>query len=144
MAEETFDPQDPNWESRVRAAFAEQGMMRTLGVDIVELAPGRVEFSVPYDDRFDQQDGYLHAGVAYATMDTACGFASFSLMPPHGRVLTVESKVNLLSPATGDMRVTGRVLRAGRTLTVCQGDAYLIDSGKHVATLLTTMIQAPQ
>jgi uncharacterized protein (TIGR00369 family) len=138
-----FEPRDPDWETRVRTAYDAQGLMRTFGATITALAPGRVELRVPFDARLDQQDGFLHAGVALATMDTACGFAAHSLMPAGARVLTVELKTNLLAPATGTLRVVGQVTRSGRTLSVCTGDAYLEDDGRHVATSLTTMIQAP-
>jgi uncharacterized protein (TIGR00369 family) len=118
-------------------------MMETLGVSLVALEPGRVELAVPFDERLRQQDGFLHAGVALAVMDTACGFAAHSLMPAGARVLTVEVKANLLAPATGALRVVGEVIRSGRTLSVCTGDAYVADGDRHVATSLTTMIQAP-
>jgi uncharacterized protein (TIGR00369 family) len=138
-----FEPRDPGWEARVRATFDAQGLMHTIGATITSLAPGRVVLRVPFDERLDQQDGFLHAGVALATMDTACGFAAFSLMPAGARVLTVELKTNLLAPATGTLRVVGHVTRSGRTLSVCAGDAYLEEGDRHVATSLTTMIQVP-
>jgi uncharacterized protein (TIGR00369 family) len=138
-----FEPQDPDWESRVRTTFAAQTMMETLGATIAVLEPGRVELRVPFHERLLQQDGFLHAGVALATMDTACGFAAHSLMPAGARVLTVELKTNLLAPATGTLRAIGTVTRAGRTLSVCAGDVYLEADGRHVATSLTTMIRAP-
>jgi uncharacterized protein (TIGR00369 family) len=137
----TFEASDPEWEARVREAFAAQTMMRTLGVSVASLAPGRVELSVPFGEHVRQQDGFLHAGVALATIDTACGFAAHTLMPSGARVLTVELKTNLLAPATGALRVVGEVVRAGRTLFVCAGDAFLVDGERHVATSLTTMIQ---
>ncbi len=138
----TIEPQDPDWESRVREAFEAQAMMRTLGMTIASLEPGRVELRVPFDERLCQQDGFLHAGAALTAMDTACGFAAHSLMPVGARVLTVEMKANLLAPATGTLRVVGTVTRSGRTLSVCAGDAYLEDDDRHVATSLATMIRA--
>jgi uncharacterized protein (TIGR00369 family) len=136
------EPRDPEWEARVRGAFAAQSMMRTFGVVITSLSPGRMELAVPFDERLLQQDGFLHAGVALTAMDSACGFAAHSLMPAGARVLTVELKANLLAPATGALRVVGAVTRSGGTLTVCAGDAYLADGERHVATSLTTMIRA--
>ena len=138
-----FEPLAPDWEARVRETFDAQGLMRTLGATITSLEPGRVVLRVPFDERLDQQDGFLHAGVALAALDTACGFAAYSLMPSGARVLTVELKTNLLAPATGTLRAIGRVTRAGRTLSVCTGDVYLEADQRHVATSLTTMIQAP-
>lgn len=139
-----IEPRDPEWEQRVRAGFAAQSFMRTIGASIASLAPGRVELVIPFDEALVQQDGFLHAGVALSAMDTACGFAAHSLMSPGARVLTVELKANLLAPATGALRVVGSVTRSGRTLSVCSGDAYLVDGGRHVATSLTTMIQAAE
>ena len=82
-----------------------------------------------------------------ALIDTACGYAALSMADADREVLTVELKVNLLAPAIGDkLRAVGRVLRFGRTLTVCQGDAFAVHAGgeKHITTVLATMMtQAP-
>jgi uncharacterized protein (TIGR00369 family) len=90
-----------------------------------------------------QQNGFLHAGALLATLDSACGYAALTLMPARAEVLTVELKANLLAPArSGTVKARGEVLRAGRTLTVCHGDAFEIvgDEAIHVATMLATMI----
>lgn len=76
-------------------------------------------------------------------VDNACGYAALSLMSPTAAVLTVEYKVNFLSPAVGDKLVaTGRVLKPGRTLMVCLGEVVAITEGreKPIATMLATMI----
>jgi acyl-coenzyme A thioesterase PaaI-like protein len=87
-----FPPKDPNFDARVRASFAQQNAMRTLGVEIVKLEPGEVEFSMPYSANFTQQNGYIHAGIITTALDSACGYAAFSLMPANAAVLTVEFK----------------------------------------------------
>jgi len=75
-----------------------------------------------YREDLTQQDGFLHAGIITSIIDTACGYAASTLMSSSSGVLSVEFKVNLLSPAVGErFAARGRVLRAGRTLTVCQG-----------------------
>ena len=57
-------------------------------------------------------------------LDSACGYAALTLMPPATGVLTVELKANLLAPArSGIVKARGEVLKAGRKLTVCHGDA---------------------
>lgn len=97
---------------------------------------------MPFAPGLTQQDGFFHAGVVIAAVDSACGYAALTLMAPDTRVLTVELKVNLLAPAAGShLTARGEVLRPGRTLTVCRGDAYVVSNGspKHVATVLTTM-----
>ena len=119
--------------------------MDTFAAELATVEPGVIEIAVPFAPGLSQQDGFLHAGVVIAAMDSACGYAALTLMAPGRRVLTVELKVNLLAPAGGERLVTrGEVIRPGRTLTVCRGDAYARsgEESKHVATVLTTMIGA--
>jgi uncharacterized protein (TIGR00369 family) len=125
MTDFTFS--DPDFESRVRANFTRQGMLTTLGGEMGLVRPGEVHLHMPFDARFAQQDGFLHAGTVATLMDSACGYAAFSLMPAQARVLSVEFKVNLLSPARGPrFRAEGRVVKAGRTITVCEGKLFSI------------------
>jgi uncharacterized protein (TIGR00369 family) len=134
---------DPQFEERVRANFAQQGLMSTFAAELNRVEPGLVEIVVPFAAGLTQQDGFFHAGVVIAAMDSACGYAAFTLMEPDVRVLTVELKVNLLSVARGErLLARGQVIRPGRTLTVCRGDAYAGtgEEERHVATILTTMI----
>lgn len=136
-------PSDPDFESRVRASFSQQGMLTGLGAQIGLLRAGEVHLTAPYDARFTQQDGFLHAGVVATLMDSACGYAAYSLMPTASRVLSVEFKVNLLSPARGDrFRAEGRVIKAGRTLTVCEGKLFSIEKQEEslCAIMQATMI----
>lgn len=136
-------PPDPNFESRVRASFSQQGMLTTLGAQIGLLRAGEIHLTAPYDARFTQQDGFLHAGVVTTLMDSACGYAAYSLMPAASRVLSVEFKVNLLSPARGDrFRAEGRVIKSGRTLTVCEGKLFSIEKEEEslCAIMQATMI----
>ena len=127
----------------MRASFARQSLMATLGARLAHVAPGEVDVELAFDDRLTQQHGYLHAGALTAALDSACGYAALTLMPEEAAVLTVEFKVNLLAPAAGERFVArGRVVRAGRTLTVCRGDAgaFAGDEERHVATMTATMM----
>jgi uncharacterized protein (TIGR00369 family) len=136
-------PLDDAIVERVRTSFARQGAMATLGAELADVAAGRVAIALPIEPRLSQQDGFLHAGVVVAALDSACGYAALTLMPDDAEVLTVELKVNLLAPASGDSLVAkGEVVRAGRTLTVCRGDAYADQEAEraHVATMLATMV----
>ena len=136
-------PLDPNFESRVRASFSQQGMLAALGAQIGLLRAGEVHLDAPYDARFTQQDGFLHAGIVTTLMDSACGYAAFTLMPAASRVLSVEFKVNLLSPARGErFRAEGRVIKAGRTITVCEGKLFSIEKEEETlcAIMQATMI----
>jgi uncharacterized protein (TIGR00369 family) len=130
-------------EERVRESFARQGYMAAIGAELVHVAAGEVDIELPFSDRLTQQDGYLHAGVVAGATDSACGYAALTTMDAGSEVLTVEFKINLLAPAAGERLVArGRVLRTGRTLTVCRGDAVTISEGReqHVATLTATLI----
>ena len=141
MTDFTFS--DPNFEARVRANFVKQGMLSTLGGSIGLICPGEVHLLAPFDSRFTQQDGFLHAGIVTTLMDSACGYAAFSLMPADSRVLSVEFKVNLLSPARGNrFRAQGQVIKHGRTLTVCEGKLFAISGNEETlcAIMQATMI----
>jgi uncharacterized protein (TIGR00369 family) len=140
----TRAPLDSAVVARIRASFDRQGVMATLGAELAEVAGGRVAIALPIEPRLSQQDGFLHAGVVTAALDSACGYAALTLMPDDSEVLTVELKINLLAPASGERLVAvGEVLRAGRTLSVCRGEAYAEQSSErvHVATMLATMVR---
>jgi len=139
----TFAPADPGYAARVRTSFDRQQVMRTIGASLVSVAPGEVTIELPFRADLTQQHGFLHAGVVTTIADSACGYAALSLMVPAAAVLTVEYKVNLLAPARGDRVIArGRVLRPGRTITVCEADVVAVHAGgeQPVATMLATMI----
>jgi uncharacterized protein (TIGR00369 family) len=142
-----FQPQDPDFEARVRATFARQLYMTTIGAELLRVAPGEVDIGLPFRADLTQQHGYLHAGVVTAIVDTACGCAAYTLMPAGSGVLSVEYKVNLLAPSVGErMLARGRVLRPGRTLTVCSGEVVALtgENGgeeKTVVAMLATMMR---
>ena len=136
-------PPDPAFESRVRESFGRQRFMATLGATLERVGPGEVHVRLPFREDLTQQHGFLHAGVLTSIVDSACGYAALTLMPAAAAVLTVEFKVNLLAPGEGDeMLARARVLRAGRTLTVCSGDVFALRGGeeKRVLTMLATVM----
>jgi uncharacterized protein (TIGR00369 family) len=144
-----FHPQDPDYDARVRGSFARQAFMTTLGAHLVAIEPGHVIIELPFRADLAQQHGFLHAGAVTAVVDSACGYAALTLMPPTAAVLSVEFKVNLLAPGAGTrFRAVGRVIRAGRTLTVCSGELIAVpegpdakvDSGEVVALMQATMM----
>jgi uncharacterized protein (TIGR00369 family) len=125
---------------RVRASFQRQAMMTTLGVELASVEPGRVELLVGHDDRFTQQHGFMHAGAVATVLDTACGYAAFSVMPPDAAVLTATYTINLLAPAAGQrFAMTGQVVRAGRTLVVCRGEAFCDGAAVPFAVMQATL-----
>ena len=133
-------------DERVRQSFAKQGFMSTLGAELKAVGEGTVEIWLPFSPSLTQQDGYLHAGAVAAVLDSACGYAAMSVAPAGHNVLSVEFKINLLSPAAGKVFIAkAQVKRAGRKLTVCTADAIAISGEKQklVATMLATMIVMP-
>ncbi|TKT73142.1 PaaI family thioesterase [Afipia massiliensis] len=138
-----FQIQDPDYEARVRKTFAGQMALATLGVTLTRIEPGTLELQMPYDVRFSQQNGFLHGGIVSAGLDTACGLASYTLMPAQADILTVEFKINLLAPAKGQtFRFVGNVVKPGRTLVIAEGRAFASDDGREklVATMSATMM----
>ncbi len=126
--------------ARVRGSFDRQGMMATLGVEVITVEPGRVQLALRHDDRFTQHHGFLHAGAVASVLDTACGYAAYTVMPPQATVLTATYTINLLAPAAGRRFVlTGEVVRAGRTLVVCHGEAFGDGSQRPFAVMQATM-----
>ena len=138
MQEAVWVPKDSLYRQRVEDSFALQGVMQTLGAKMEKLEPGAVDIGLDWDRSLTQQHGFLHAGVVSTALDSACGYAAFSLMPEDAAVLTIEFKINLLAPAKGErFRMEGRVLKPGRTITVCEGRAYALQDQKE--TLIATM-----
>lgn len=139
----TFQPADPHFETRVRDSFEKQGIMATVGARLVRIAPGEVEIEFPFSLSLSQHNGYIHAGVMTTVVDSACGYAAYTLMPPDADVLSIEYKINFMSPAIGEsFKGVGRVVKAGRTITVCAGEVIAVANGqeKVVAVMQATMI----
>jgi len=139
----TFKARDAGFQARVRSSFAKQAAMRTIGAEIVHVAPGEVDLRLPFREELTQQHGFMHAGIIGAVADSACGYAAYTLMPAEAAVLSVEYKLNLMAPAAGEAFIArGRVKRAGRTLTVCTADVFALKGGEErlIATMTGTMM----
>lgn len=133
-----------DYEGRVRASFARQKVMTTLGAELTSVTPGVIEIELPYNQELTQQHGFLHAGIISTALDSACGYAAYSLMPADAAVLTIEFKVNLLAPGRGERFLfRGSVTKPGRTIIVADGQAYAFDTdgeAKLIATMTGTMM----
>ena len=139
----TFEPKDPRYATRVRESFARQGAMRLIGAELIEVAPGYCAIGLVPRPEVAQQHGYVHAGMIGAIVDSAGGYAGFTLFPPDASVLTVEYKLNLLAPATGDRLVAlGFVVKSGRTLAITRGEVHAERDGKRslVALMQQTLM----
>ena len=135
--------QDPAFRERVRASFAKQTVMATLGATLEHLEAGECDIALAWRADLVQQHGFLHAGVLATVMDSACGYAAFSLMPADSGILSIEFHTHLLAPAAGERFIArARIVRAGRTITVARADAFASAGGieKLVATMTGTMM----
>lgn len=138
-----FTPANLLYAQRVQESFTLQGIMHTLGAKLGHVAPGAVDIEIDWAQGLTQQHGFLHAGVVATALDSACGYAAFSLMAADAEVLTIEFKINLLAPARGArFRMEGRVLKPGRTVSVCEGRAYAINDNqeKCIASMTCTLM----
>ena len=131
------------YKEKVEASFNRQEMMKTINVSIIAVRPGEVELEFPYQAGLTQQHGFIHAGIVSTVLDSACGYAAFSLMPVNAAVLTIEFKVNLLAPAEGErFRAVGKVKKHGKNISVTEGELFSHMKGeqKLVATMVGTIM----
>ena len=138
-----FEPKYSDYQAKVKKSFADQAVMKTIGASREAIGAGEIEIEFPYQSSLTQQNGFIHAGIVSTVLDSACGYAAFSLMPEDASVLTIEFKINLLSPAKGDrFRGYGKVKKAGRTISVAEAELYAFsDQGKKlVATMVGTLM----
>ena len=138
-----FEAKDPGYAERIKSSFSRQGIMSHLGARLHDVAPGYCEIRVEFTPELSQQHGYFHGGVIGTIADSAAGYAGYSLMPVNSSVLTVEYKLNLLSPADGDALIArGHVVKPGRTLVITRADVSVVKEGseKFCATLLQTLM----
>jgi uncharacterized protein (TIGR00369 family) len=120
--------------------------MRTLAAELVHIAPGEVHIALYPRPELSQQHGYIHAGVLTSIVDNACGYAALTVAPPGCEVLTVEFKVNFMRPALAQrFLAVGKVIRAGKSLTVCQGEVIGENGARRdaVALMQATMMNVP-
>lgn len=135
-------PTDPNYEQKTRESFNRQSVMRTIGATLESMKPGGITIELPFNGQYTQQNDFMHAGIISTVLDSACGYAAFTLMPADADVLTVEFKVNLLRPAKGKLfTAKARVVKAGRSISVTEASLFSSDYGeKEVATMSATMM----
>ncbi|HYW76914.1 MAG TPA: PaaI family thioesterase [Gammaproteobacteria bacterium] len=142
----TFKVRNEAYANLVSENFSRQNLMKTLGAELAHIAPGEISIAMPYSRDFCQQNGFLHAGAISSIADSANGYAALTLCEADMDVLAVEFKINLLAPAKAPRFLAeGRVLRPGRTLTVCMAHVYGLDGSERiaVATMLSTLIHRP-
>lgn len=126
---------------KIKQSFDRQGLMKTFNAKLISVEEGEVKISCEFSENLTQQHGFFHAGVATSIVDSACGYAALTMIKGNFEVLTIEFKVNFLKPAkTSKLIAIGKVLQAGRTLTVCDGFVYDDTETKLIAKMTATII----
>ena len=117
---------------------------RWCGIEVDSAGAGTVQISMPWRGEAGQYSGFLHAGLIGALIDTACGFAAFTVA---GQVLASHYSVNCLRPAVGQRFVArARVVKPGRTQVFTACELFAQSPGqddKLVATGETLLTVAP-
>lgn len=113
---------------------------RWAGFELGAVAPGAVELRLPWRHDLGQYTGFLHAAMIGAMIDTACGFAAYTLI---GNVLASHFSVNCLAPATGELFIArARIVKAGRKQVFAAAELFANQSGveRLVATGETILV----
>ena len=133
-----------DFRQRIRSSFARQPAMETIGAELTRVEHGTIEIELPFDIKLTQQHGFLHAGVISAALDSACGYAATTMIDRDASILTIEFKVNLMSPGRGERFLfRGEVTKPGSTIIVADGRGYAISQdgpAKLIASMTGTMM----
>jgi len=139
-----FTPKDNNYASKVKESFDRQKFMKLINARLFKVEPGFCEIHIPYDISLTQQHSFFHAGIVGTVADNSAGYAAFSLMDKQSSILTVEFKLNLISPADGELLIgRSQVFKYGKTLTICRSDVFVVKDGieKLCAAAQSTLIE---
>ena len=139
-----FKPKTVNYKKKVEESFHRQNFMKLIHARLIDVKPGYCEIHIPYNSTLTQQHGFFHAGIISTIADNTSGYASFSLMDENSSILTVEFKLNLISPGDGDMLIgKSNVIKHGKTLTICRAEVYVVKNGKETlcAASQSTLIE---
>ncbi len=132
-----------DFRERIGQSFARQGAMATIGAELMRIEQAMVEIELPFDPKLTQQHGLLHSGVLSTALETACTYAAYTTVAPDVSLLTIEFKVNLMSPGRGERFLfRGEITKPGSTIIVADGRAYAIGDGpaKLIASMTGTMM----
>ncbi len=135
-----FKIRDKNFVKRVQDSFKQQQLMEFIKAELIDVGPGSCSIELPYSKNLSQQDGFFHAGIISTLADNASGYAAYSLMKADSRVLTVEFKINFMTPADGDKIIAeGKVIKNGKTLNICQSEVYVLKDQKKTLCALAQL-----
>ena len=142
-----FQPKNPDFRRVATDTFDRQRAMRTLGISIARLEPGEVDLAMAYSPDCTQQNGFVHAGIITAGLDSACGIAAFTLMP--GGLRHPDRRIQDQSAGAGERRAlcVPRCRRQTRPhADDVRGRAYAEQDGGEtlIATMTGTLMALPR
>lgn len=130
----------PETLQRLQDQVLAMPMARTLGLRFTRMAPGEVDVEVPVTEPFTFRPGQLQATPVFAAADFAAVAAAGTLLPEGWVNATIDATLKLVAPAAGRaLRARGRVVDAGKLLTVCAADVFAVDAAG-VETLCATWL----
>ena len=139
-----FKPKFIEFKKKVEESFKRQKFMELINAKLVDVRPGFCEIHIPYNLTLTQQHGFFHTGIISTIADNTAGYASFSLMEESSSILTVEFKLNLMSPGDGEVLIgRSNVIKKGKTLIICRSEVFIIKDGKEklCAAAQSTLIE---
>ena len=127
---------------QIRRAVLAMPVAQALQLQFVRIEAGDVELELPISETFSFRPGQLQATAIFAAADFAAVAAAGTLLAPGWINATIDATLKIVGPARGRrLRARGRVVDAGKLLTVCAAEVYAVDADNHetlCATLLGT------
>ena len=110
-----------------------------MGIEVQELGEdGTSVLTVPYHEKLDQPYGIMHGGALFTIADAAAAYALAVTLDRSKQVVTVEMKINYLSPVKeGIVEAKARTLKGGRVVPI---DIEMFNENKLVAKAIATYI----
>ena len=125
---------------QLQQAVLAMPMAQTLGLRFTHVERGQVELEIPIAQPFTFRPGQLQATPVFAAADFAAVSAAGSLLPAGWANATIDATLKLLAPARGRvLRARGRVIDAGKLLTVCAAEVFAVDDEGNEALCATLL-----
>jgi len=138
---------DQAQSERIQRAVLAMPVAQALQLQFRHIEPGRVELALPVSEAFSFRPGQLQATAIFAAADFAAVAAAGTLLAPGWVNATIDATLKIVAPARGtQLRARGRVVDAGKLLTVCAAEVYAVDADDKetlCATLLGTARNVP-
>ncbi|WP_157150453.1 PaaI family thioesterase [Brachyspira sp. SAP_772] len=132
-----------NIYKKLSDVFYNQDFLNFIDCKLEDADVGRVVISLENKKEFSQALGFMHGGMVATMLDTASGFAAFSVLEEGKHVVTSDLKINYLRPVVcKKIKCIGEVLKAGKSLIVVEANV-LDEENKILAKMLGTMVVVP-